>query len=157
MSIYCDGSSHEDARRPGGWAFLIVRRGEVLLEGTGAHPSASNNTMELQAALCGLTAVLTRGWHAGAEVELVSDSRVTLEIASGAAQLPAHDRELASSVRDAATQACASTRWVRGHSGDRWNERVDALASAAKLTLVPLRVKKKAERRGTRTKSSRRS
>lgn len=106
----------------------------------------------MQAALAGLQAVITRGWHLGASVGLVSDSRGTLEIASGEAPLPAHDTALASALRDAFIAAGATTRWVRGHSGNRWNEHVDALASAAKQTLVPSRVKKKAERRKKRSK-----
>lgn len=152
MSIYCDGSSHDVPDRPGGWAFVVVRGDAVLLQDSGAQPSASNNTMELTAALKGLNAVIERSWHVDTVVELVSDSRGALDIANGTAALPAHDTELANNLREACATARARTRWVRGHCGDRWNEYVDALAGAAKQTLVPARAKKKAERRRMRTK-----
>lgn len=147
LTIYCDGSSHDVANRPGGWAFVVVEDDEILLEQSGASPATSNTTMELQAALAALNAVLERGWHRDAALTLVSDSRGTLDMASGVAPLPVHDHAIASELRTACARAGATTRWVRGHSGDRWNEYVDSLAAAAKQTLVPKRVQKKAARR----------
>lgn len=150
LSIYSDGSSHGEAGRSGGWAFAVVQEGTCLLEGSGAAASTTNNVMELQAALAGLTAVIERGWHVDATVELVSDSRLTLDVARGA-HLPTVDLALAQTLRAASEQADARTRWVRGHSGDVWNDRVDLLAHEAMQTLVPDKVKKKAERRRRRS------
>jgi len=31
LSLYCDGSSHDRSGWPGGWAFVVVRAGEVLV------------------------------------------------------------------------------------------------------------------------------
>jgi ribonuclease HI len=146
LSIYCDGSSHGRSGWPGGWAFVVVEGVQVLLSENGAHRSTTNNIMELQAALAGLNAILARRWHTDAEVELVSDSQFTLRIASGV-YLPGKNRDLALAVRKACVEVVAQVRWVEGHSGDVWNERVDALAHEAKQTLVPARVKKRAERK----------
>jgi ribonuclease HI len=151
LSIYCDGASHDRGGWPGGWAFAVVREGAAVLTSSGAFPSTTNNQMELHAALSGLRAVLERGWHVGRAVELVSDSRVTLDIAKGS-WVPRKPDAVAVALRAACVEAGASTRWVRGHSGDAWNERVDALAAEARQSLVPARVKKKqAARRATRS------
>lgn len=146
LSVYTDGSSDGQPGRAGGWAYVIVRRGSVLLEGAGADASTTSSSMELRAAHEGLSAVLSRGWHKGAIVELVSDSRVTLDVACGA-YLPATDVSLAKALRQACIDASARTRWVKGHSGDMWNEQVDALAETAKQTRLPARVRKRAARR----------
>lgn len=151
LSIYCDGASHDRSGWPGGWAFAVVRGGAAALTSSGAFPATTNNQMELYAALAGLRAVLERGWHQGQAVELVSDSRVTLAIASGS-WLPRKPDALAVALRAACVEAGASTRWVKGHSGDAWNEQVDARAAEARQSLVPARVKKKqAARRASRT------
>jgi ribonuclease HI len=144
LSIFCDGSSHSRGGLPGGWAFLVVKDDQVVASSSGGAKSTTNNRMELRAALEGLREVISRGLDD--EVELVSDSRFTLEIASGV-YLPIKYLADARELRAAALEARAQTRWIRGHSGDRWNEAVDALAHEAKQKFVPARVKRKAERR----------
>jgi len=146
LSLYCDGSSHDRSGLPGGWAFIVVSGGEEVLRASGAQRSTTNNVMELTAALEGLRAIVARGWHHRGPVELVSDSRVTLEVAAGT-WMPKRADPLAAQVRSACLEAHALTRWIRGHSGDVWNEQVDALAGEARQTLVPARVKLKAARR----------
>jgi ribonuclease HI len=83
LSVYCDGAAHAKQGWPGGWAFVVLRAGEVLCTQTGAAARTSNNLMELEAALRGVQAVLAAGWHLGAAVELVSDSKVALDAAAG--------------------------------------------------------------------------
>ena len=125
---------------------MVLKDGVEVLCQTGAERSTTNNIMELRAALRGLDAVVARGWHTSDEVELVSDSRFTLEIANGT-YLPRKDLDLARLLRAASVAAGATTRWVKGHRGDFWNERVDALADEAKQAQIPAKVRKKAERR----------
>lgn len=142
LSIYCDGSCHARGGLPGGWAFILVRKDLAIVTRAGGEKKATNNQMELRAALLGLREVVALGLQAEG-VELVSDSRFTLDIANGS-YLPKKDLEQAWALREAAVAAGAATRWVRGHSGDPWNERADALAHEAKQALVPLRVRRKA-------------
>lgn len=144
LSVYADGSSHSRGGLPGGWAFVVVKDGQVQVTKSGGAKSTTNNQMELRAALLGLREVIALGLSEA--VELVSDSRFTIDIANGS-YLPTKHLAQAKELREAAVQARATTRWVRGHSGDRWNEVVDALAHEAKQAFVPARVKKKAERR----------
>jgi ribonuclease HI len=147
ISLFCDGSAHAKPGYPGGWAFVIVREGEVLRSGTGGARRTTNNRMEMTAAIEGLKAWLDLGLDS--PLELVSDSRHSLDIASGA-HLPRKDSELVSELHRLAQQAKVTCRWVAGHSGNEWNERCDRLAHEAKQSFVPARIRKKQTK--TRTK-----
>lgn len=128
LTIYCDGSSTERSGRAGGWAFVLVRDGVELCTGSGGAKVTSNNLMELAGARAGLQAARELRL-AGEPIELVTDSRYVLE------QLERED---------------VSTRWVRGHSGELWNERADALAHEAKQAFIPAKVKRRLSRRRAR-------
>jgi ribonuclease HI len=132
LSLYCDGSAAERVGRPGGWAFVVVRDDEVLVSKSGAAAATTCLVMELEAARAGLAEVVARGWHHDAQVELVSDSTIALDIAAGR-YLPRKHVALAQSLREVAVQAGVHTRWVRAHSGQKWNEAVDALAHQARM------------------------
>ena len=129
VRIFCDGSGDARAGLPGGWAFIVVRDGIALAWRSGASKATTNNRMELKAALLGLREVVARGFDG--PVELVSDSRFTLDIARGA-YLPKVDVAQARALRAAAVAARAATRWVRSHTGQVWNEQADALAGEAR-------------------------
>jgi ribonuclease HI len=131
LELYCDGSAEERVGTRGGWAFLVVRSEEVLVSKSGRSSATTSLVMELQAALAALREVTARGWHVDHAVELISDSSIALDIAAGKF-LPKKHVELAHALRAASVEAGAHTRWVRAHSGHRWNEAVDALAAAAK-------------------------
>lgn len=150
ISIYCDGSSHARADLPGGWAYVIVRNDEPLLADSGAHPSTTNNIMELTAVHEGIKALVARGWHAtGEAVEVVSDSKYALGILDFSLS-PMKNLDLVKEIREIALVARVAVRWVRGHSGVYWNEKVDGLAHDAKQTLVPEKVKRKQLRKAQR-------
>ena len=131
LEVHCDGSGEARTGRPGGWAFVVVRDEQVLAEGSGGAKVTTSLVMELEAALAGLRAVVKRGWHREHVVELISDSSIALDVAAGRF-VPKTHVVLAQALRDLAITADAKTRWVRGHSGVRWNERVDAAAEEAK-------------------------
>ena len=155
LSLYCDGSAHDVRGQAGGWAFAIIEEGSCRLARSGGLRVTDNNTMELRAAVAALTLVLERGWQRSFAIELVSDSRVTLEVALGT-RTPVKSAELARSLRSAFLECEAVVRWVRAHSGEPWNEYVDALAHQAKERLVPPGVKeKRASRRLARQAAGR--
>lgn len=146
IEVYCDGSGEERVGRPGGWAFLVVRDGEVLHTGHGAAPETTSLVMELEAARAALAEVVEAKWHLEHEVVLISDSRIALEVASGTFMpRPLKYRPLSESLRAVAVAANARTKWVRAHAGHPWNERVDALAHEAKVAQAA--PKKKPRRR----------
>ena len=125
LSVYSDGSSAGRSDRAGGWAFVVVREGALICEGSGGARATNSNAMELEAARAGLRAAIAQR-IATEEIELVTDSRVTLE---------------------ALREECASDqiklRWIRAHSDEAWNETVDAMAGAAKQAFIPARVRRK--------------
>lgn len=132
LELYADGSGEERVGKRGGWAFLIVRDDQLLLAKSGRSSSTTSLLMELEAARRGLKEIISRGWHHEHSVELISDSSIALDIAAGRF-MPKKHVELATALRAAAVEASVRTRWVRAHSGHRWNEAADAAAHAAKV------------------------
>jgi ribonuclease HI len=148
IELYCDGSGEERVARPGGWAWVIVRDGEVLHEGHGSAEETTSLIMELEAARAGLDAVIAHGLEG--DVTVVSDCRIALEVAAGTFRpRPEKYHALCDALRAAAVRANAKTKWIRGHAGHPLNERVDARAHQAKREGVERRAARKSRRRAT--------
>jgi ribonuclease HI len=151
VSIYCDGSSGAKGGKPGGWAWVIVRdETEVLAAAYGGSPSTTNNLMEMTAAIKGMEAAEElRRRHViqpHEELELVSDSQYALYIANGK-YTPSANLSLAKLAKATAYRVLTKTkwgvpfvRWVPGHCGVLWNERVDSLAGKGKREAVAARL-----------------
>lgn len=122
---------------PGGWAALL-RAGGHERELVGSEPLTTNNRMELMAAIAALEA-LTRA----CEVVLFTDSQYVQKGISEwmpgwvrrgwrtASGQPVKNQDLWERLHAAQATHRVQWRWVRGHSGDPDNERVDGLARAA--------------------------
>ena len=137
VEIWTDGGCKPNPG-PGGWAAILRFRG-VERELSGADPATTNNRMELTAATQALEALkrpcrvvlhtdseyvkngVTR-WHQGWV-------RRNWRNASGD---PVANLELWRRLLEAAKAHRIEWRWVRGHSGDPMNERVDRLATRAR-------------------------
>lgn len=136
IEIYCDGSA-TTADKPGGFAYVIVKDEVEIHRGSGGLRSATNNVAEIQAAISGLehTAQLMHNGvlPSDAEIELVSDSQLVLRYATGEYKCKAmHLVPLYIKLRKLYAQVGAKTRWVKGHSGNQYNEICDKLAKAAR-------------------------
>ncbi len=122
---------------PGGWAALL-RYGAHEREIAGAEPDTTNNRMELMAAISALESLTE-----ACVVDLFTDSqyvrqgigewlpnwlRRNWKTASGD---PVKNRDLWERLQAATARHRIAWHWVKGHSGDPDNERVDALARAA--------------------------
>lgn len=139
--IYSDGGADPNPG-VGGWAAILRAGGrEKVLKGN--EPWTTNNRMELRAAISALQAL-----KRPSEVEFHTDSEyVRKGITEWIEQWKANDwqrkgepvanadlwRELWSLVQLHDVQ----WHWVKGHSGDRFNERVDAIARQARLEISP--------------------
>lgn len=135
VTIYTDGACKGNPG-PGGWAAILTfGRHEKLLQG--GEADTTNNRMELQAALEGLKEL-----SQSCEVTLFTDSeylkRGVTEWLEGwkARHWRRKCGELANADLWQALDAelekhQISWHWVRGHSGNRKNERVDRLARRA--------------------------
>src|SRR5436305_826766 len=136
--VWTDGACQRNPG-PGGWAALVRWEDGVVEEHSGGLALATNNIMEMTAALEGLRAL-----PSGSRVCVVTDSRYMHDgmtswmagwkrkdwkTASGD---PVKNREIwvgldvAASVHDR-----VRWHWVKGHAGHALNERADVLAVAA--------------------------
>jgi ribonuclease HI len=119
---------------PGGWAALL-RYGARERELVGGEALTTNNRMELMAAIVALE-TLTEG----CEVVLHTDSQYVRQGITEwmpnwlrrkwrtAAGDPVKNQDLWERLHAATTRHRIDWRWVKGHSGDPDNERVDLLA-----------------------------
>jgi ribonuclease HI len=155
ISIFSDGSSAARGNCPIGWGWVIVRLPyDVLLAGSGCHPSSTNNGAELRGAIYGLKAFIDTGLHITGELaELVCDSMYVLDLASGKST-PTANLELAQECAKLAQEAKIHRfRWVPGHSGDVFNERCDTLAKDAKNSLLPPKTIRRKEKKALKAKA----
>lgn len=141
IQVYCDGSGNT-FDTDGGYGYRILIDGLHWVDGSGYAPKATNNTMELTAAIEGLKKAKEyiksyKEAHEGLNIEynvtLVSDSQLTLGYANGAYQCKAiHLSKFYIELRNLYNELDAKTRWVKGHSGEEHNEAVDKLAKKAR-------------------------
>lgn len=133
IEIHTDGACLGNPG-PGGWAALL-RYGARERELVGGESLTTNNRMELMAAISGLEALTE-----GCRVVLFTDSQY---VRQGITQWlpnwlrrgwktaggdPVKNRELWERLAAAIVRHEIDWRWVKGHSGDPDNERVDQLA-----------------------------
>ena len=136
ISIYSDGSSGGSAKGAIGWGWIVTDWEDILGTGSGAEPTGTNNAAELQGAIDGLRFIVERGLHLDNVIELVSDSTYTLGVANGEFD-PQKNLERAAEIRALAILTKAHCRWIKGHSGDAFNDKADELAKFARDKLAP--------------------
>ncbi|MEN1926230.1 ribonuclease HI [Luteimonas sp. MJ293] len=139
MSVHKQVQIHTDGAclgnpGPGGWAALL-RYGQREKELAGGEDQSTNNRMELMAAIRALEAL-----SEPCDVVLHTDSQyvrkgITEWMANWlrrnwrtAAGAPVKNQDLWQRLHAAAQRHTVDWRWVKGHSGDPDNERVDTLA-----------------------------
>lgn len=134
--IYTDGACRGNPG-VGGWGALL-RFGSQEKSLYGSAPQTTNNRMELQAAIEALRSLQHR-----CQVELYTDSQY---LQNGVLQWmdnwkrknwqtaqrkPVKNRDLWEILDELRTQHDIAWHWVRGHCGNRGNERADQLANQA--------------------------
>ena len=133
-TVYTDGACSGNPGR-GGWAWAVEPDGKPAGSGSAAH--TTNQRMELQAvleALCSLPGDLT----------IVSDSTYVVHCfrdrwwvkwqANGwknSQRQPVKNVDIWEPLIALVQERNPKFRWVKGHSGDKMNDLVDALAVAA--------------------------
>ena len=138
VDIHTDGACLGNPG-PGGWGVLLHWCG-VERELSGGEADTTNNRMELMAAIAALESL-----REPCEVILHTDSQYVrqgiLEWMSSwirrgwktAGGAPVKNRDLWERLHLAAARHQVDWRWVKGHSGDPGNERVDQLARVQAL------------------------
>jgi len=143
LEVYSDGSGNT-MEGTGGYGYVLVREGVEVESGSGFLPRATNNVAEITAAIKGLEhALRLPDFGEYTEVVLVSDSQLVLRYATGEYKCKAmHLVPLYIRLRSLYGQSKASTRWVKGHSGEEFNEKCDELAKTARKGEVVEKVEK---------------
>lgn len=142
VTIYTDGGADPNPGI-GGWAALL-RYGQHEKVLTGNEPHTTNNRMELTAAVKALEAL-----NRPSEIEFHTDSEylrrgITMWIDSWrkkgwrtAGNKPVSNADLWQKLDQLVKEHEIEWHWVRGHSGNPLNERVDELARQARLEITP--------------------
>ncbi len=134
--IYTDGACSGNPG-PGGWAAILKWRDQEKTL-SGAAPATTNNIMELTAVIRALEAL-----KRPLPVIVATDSRYVMDGITRwlkrwkqngwrtADKRPVKNADLWRQLDSATARHSIEWRWVKGHSGDRGNERADKLARAA--------------------------
>ena len=140
---YTDGSCPVNPG-PGGWAYVMIfhsLEGEEIIEGKGYVRDATNNTMELMAAIKLMKQGILQGTHLERRMTVWSDSKyVVYGMENYRHSWADYDfKGIKNQVLWQQAHALATQypkgrlrfEWLRGHQGHYWNERCDAMAGAA--------------------------
>ncbi len=139
IKIFTDGACLGNPG-PGGWAWVI----DDDRLGFGAEPLTTNQRMELTAVIEGLE-------HVDGDVVIVSDSTYVVNCFRdkwwrkwtgngwrNSKGDPVANADLWQRLVPLVTESKRSVEfeWVKGHAGDKLNERADALAQSAARTII---------------------
>lgn len=134
--VFTDGAA-EGNPGPGGWGAVVVVDGRVVEEKMGSDPHTTNNRMELTAMIAGLEML-----SLDAEITVYTDSKLIVDTLTSWAEGwkergwrrksgPIANLELVQRAFELYERRPGVTvRWIQAHSGYRWNEYADALATS---------------------------
>ncbi|MFA5932174.1 MAG: ribonuclease H [Candidatus Paceibacterota bacterium] len=149
IQIYTDGAAKGNPG-PAGWGAVIIFYDDKLkveskklkvIEIGGRSDHATNNQMELTGPIEALKYLKHKKMH-GSSVEIVSDSKyVILGITEwifnwqknnwrNAAKKPVMNKELWEELFTLTEELKPKWTYVKGHNGDKWNERADIIATS---------------------------
>jgi ribonuclease HI len=134
--VFTDGAA-EPNPGPGGWGAVYVKNNVVVAELHGHEPHTTNNRMELRALIEGCALV-----EQGASAILYTDSQLCVNTISQWAKGweargwkrkggEIKNLELVQQLyAEIQRRPELELRWIAAHSGNRWNEYADSLATA---------------------------
>ncbi|MDR0599320.1 MAG: ribonuclease HI [Treponema sp.] len=151
LDIYTDGGCSGNPG-PGGWAYVLVQKtfqGEtVVAEEKGAEPDTTNNRMELLAVISALKA-LKAARRLPRQAVVHTDSQYVQKGITGwihtwkrnswrtSGKQPVKNQDLWRELDALAGDLSLTWEWVKGHAGNLYNERCDALTQEAIRGLLP--------------------
>lgn len=125
-TIYTDGACDNMAQQKGGaWAYVVVDSGKVIDTKSGFEKFATNNQMELKAIFYALLYA-----SPDSKVTIVTDSKYCIGVLSQGWK-PKKNHELIDLILSVVlnNRLIVEYKWVRGHSGNKFNELADELAN----------------------------
>jgi ribonuclease HI len=137
--VYTDGACSGNPG-PGGWgAVFLADNNQCLLNG--GELNTTNNRMEMMAALAAMEQVIQN--KPAAKLSLVTDSKylkdgINLWMKNWkkngwktAAKTPVKNQDIWIKLDAATSQLNLTWQWIKGHSGDEYNDLADTLARKA--------------------------
>ena len=141
IDIYTDGGCSGNPG-PGGWAYVIICS-EKIYKNSGCDKETTNNKMELTAVIKALEAYknlsLKSSGLAGQKARVFTDSAyvkngitswIVTWLKNGwktSDKKDVKNKELWIALKNLSDKIAPEWEWVKGHSGDKWNEECDAL------------------------------
>ena len=144
IKIYTDGGCTGNPG-PGGWAAVILEDGQDPRELSGSDEATTNNRMELTAVINALESVINA---IGLQIEVHTDSQYVQRgisewmkgwITKGwktSSGKPVKNRDLWLQLKNLNDKLTVDWKWVKGHSGDEWNERCDELVAGERALFI---------------------
>ena len=138
VTVYTDGGCAPTNPGPGGWAAILIK-GKHQKELKGGEALSTNNRMELMAAISALEAL-----KRPCVVDMHTDSQyvrdgITKYINNWkqngwrtASKEPVKNQDLWQRLEAARAVHTVRWHWIKGHSGDEFNERADQLVREAR-------------------------
>ena len=135
VNLYTDGACKGNPG-PGGWGVVIIKNGKPVEEIYGGEGNTTNNRMELLAVIHGLNKI--------EEADTVRVNTDSMYVKNGitswikkwvengwktAAKKDVANKDLWVKLQSIVETRKVTWNWVRGHSGNVWNERADFLAN----------------------------
>lgn len=137
FEVYTDGS-HKG--RWGSWAYVILKNGVVITEASGRVLKTGSTRMELQAAIEALQFL-----PAGAKANVFSDSRILIDAMTlkmdmwqkqgwlNKSKRPVPNADQIQILQKLCREKKIIWKWIKAHSGLKYNERCDLLCTHARL------------------------
>lgn len=138
ITIYTDGGCLGNPG-PGGWAYIILKDSDKM-EASGGEKTTTNNRMELTAVIQALRDAAASGIPC--RITLHTDSKYVKNgitewikrwVINGwktAAKKPVKNKDLWIVLHELAQALDVEWKWVKGHSGDMYNELCDGLVKS---------------------------
>lgn len=155
VTIHADGACSGNPG-PGGWSAIVRWWNDTTIvleeELSGGDATATNNQMELTAALAGIQRVVADNPAPSLPINLYSDSEyVTLNARDRlptwrvngwktSTKRPVKNKDLWLTLDGICEGRNVVYRWVKGHNGNAMNERADSLANVALARFKPVEV-----------------
>lgn len=139
MRIYTDGAARGNPG-PAGWGNVFIFDKNKIYEQGGRSDHATNNQMELTAAIEALKYLKKN--KAKEAVEIYSDSKYVITGITewiygwqknnwrNSQKKPVLNRELWEKLFELTEEFKPAWQYVKGHNGDKWNDRADLIATS---------------------------
>lgn len=127
FDIYTDGG-YSRLYNKGAWAYVILRNGQIITMDSKGESFATNNQMEIKGVIEAISNL-----PEGCSALIHSDSQYTIGVLGNPHWKPKKNLGLIRqfhAIRKA-RKLSLSWRWVKGHSGDTYNEMCDQMCDSA--------------------------